>query len=271
MQIRTLPFVAHGRLLVVLLGGCSAISGLNPFKKKEKSSGRPAAVLPQAAERGRRRHAVDRRRHGDGGLVAAGRQRRQCAGQRQPRRHVGRRRPGGRAVDRIGRQAERAARRCRRSSMAGASSSTTPSGTVSSLSPGGGKAWSVSLAPEGEKKSRTTGGGIAASGNAIFAATGFGELVALDAATGNRIWTFKMSAPAHSAPTAAGGKVFVVSATNVLHAVNQADGTEAWQYPGIPETAGVLSARQPGRLRRHRRRALFLRRGDRLRYRRPAS
>ena len=101
-----------------------------------------------------------------------------------------------------------------------------------------------SLAPEGEK-SRTAGGGIAASGNAIFAATGFGELVALDAATGNRLWTFKMSAPAHSAPTAAGGKVFVVSATNVLHAVNQADGTEAWQYPGIPETAGVLSAASP--------------------------
>jgi outer membrane protein assembly factor BamB len=39
--------------------------------------------------------------------------------------------------------------------------------------------------------------------------------------------------------------VFVVSATNVLHAVNQADGTEAWQYPGIPETAGVISAASP--------------------------
>jgi outer membrane protein assembly factor BamB len=118
------------------------------------------------------------------------------------------------------------------------------SGTVTALSPGGGKAWSVSLAPEGEK-SRPSGGGIAASGNAIFAATGFGELVALDAATGGRIWTFEMSAPAHSAPTAANDKVFVVSATNVLHAVNQADGTEAWQYPGIPETAGLLSAASP--------------------------
>ncbi len=59
------------------------------------------------------------------------------------------------------------------------------------------------------------------------------------------LWAFKLSAPAHSAPTASGGKVFVVSATNVLHAVNQADGTEAWQYPGIPETAGVLSSASP--------------------------
>jgi outer membrane protein assembly factor BamB len=117
-------------------------------------------------------------------------------------------------------------------------------GTVTALAAGGGKAWSFSLAPEGEK-SRPAGGGIAADGSAVFAATGFGQLVALDAASGGRIWTFDMSAPAHSAPTAANGKVFVVSATNVLHAVNQADGTEAWQYPGIPETAGVLSAASP--------------------------
>lgn len=118
------------------------------------------------------------------------------------------------------------------------------SGTVTSLGQGGGKAWSVTLAPEGEK-SRAAGGGIAASGTAIFAATGYGELVALDASSGSRLWTFKLSAPAHSAPTAAGGKVFVVSGTNVLHAVNQADGTEAWQYPGIPESAGVVSAASP--------------------------
>ena len=118
------------------------------------------------------------------------------------------------------------------------------SGTVTSLGQGGGKAWSVTLAPEGEK-SRAAGGGIAALGTAIFAATGYSELVALDASSGSRLWTFKLSAPAHSAPTAAGGKVFVVSATNVLHAVNQADGTEAWQYPGIPESAGVVSAASP--------------------------
>jgi outer membrane protein assembly factor BamB len=117
-------------------------------------------------------------------------------------------------------------------------------GVVSALSPGGGDAWTVSLAPE-EERSRSPGGGIAASGSAIFAATGFGELVALDAASGGELWRFELSAPARSAPTAANGRVFVVTATNVLHAVNQADGTEAWQFPGIPETAGVLSSASP--------------------------
>ena len=117
-------------------------------------------------------------------------------------------------------------------------------GTVTALAGAGGRQWSVSLKPEDEN-SLTTGGGIAAAGNVILAATGYSELVALDAATGGRAWTYDMREPARGAPTAAGGKVYVVSVTNVLHAVNIADGSEAWTYAGIPETAGVLSAASP--------------------------
>jgi outer membrane protein assembly factor BamB len=117
-------------------------------------------------------------------------------------------------------------------------------GTVTALAGAGGRQWSVSLKPEGEN-SLTTGGGIAAAGNVIVAATGYGELVALDAATGGRAWTYKLREPARGAPTAAGGKAYVVTASNVLHAVNMADGSEAWTYAGIPENAGILSAASP--------------------------
>ena len=117
-------------------------------------------------------------------------------------------------------------------------------GTVTALAGAGGRQWSVSLKPEGEN-SLATGGGIAAAGNVIVAATGYGELVALDAATGGRTWTYDLREPARGAPTASGGKAYVVTVTNVLHAVNIADGTEAWTYAGIPETAGVLSAASP--------------------------
>ncbi len=117
-------------------------------------------------------------------------------------------------------------------------------GTVSGLSGGGGRSWSVSLKPEKEK-SAVPGGGIAASSGTIFAATGFGEVAALSAANGSKIWSYDLGAPARSAPTAAGGKVYVVTVNNVLHAINMADGTEAWTFPGIPETAGVLSGASP--------------------------
>jgi outer membrane protein assembly factor BamB len=230
-------------VLAVLIGGCSAISGINPFKKEEKIlPGERRAALPQAEN------------EISGGTPAIGGASAMSDWSQ----------PGGNAANAPGnvalssgsgaaawrtRVVEAAGKKNVRPSMpplvyGGRIFVYDASGTVSSLSPGGGKAWSVSLAPEGEK-ARTTGGGIAASGNQIFAATGYGELVALDASSGNRIWTFELSAPARSAPTAAAGKVFVVSATNVLHAVNQADGTEAWQYPGIPETGGVVSAASP--------------------------
>ena len=226
----------------ILLGGCSAISGLNPFNRKEDIlPGERRAALPQAEATVGGTPAI-------GGALA-------MADWSQP---------GGNAANAPGnvsiggttgdsswrtRAVEKASKRNVRPSVppivhGGRIYVYDTSGVVNALAPGGGKAWSVALAPEGEKGS-AAGGGIAASGNALFVATGFGEVVALDAATGNRIWSFEMGAPAQSAPTAAGGKVFVVSATNVLHAVNQADGTEAWQYPGIPETAGVLSAASP--------------------------
>lgn len=230
-------------LLALAVGGCSAISGLNPFNQKEDIvAGERLAVLPQAnAEITGGSPAI-----GAGNATADWSQ------------------PGGNAANAPGnvslsgtsgtsawrsRVVEKASKRNVRPSVppivhGGRIYVYDTTGAVTALAPGGGKAWSVSLAPQGEK-SHAAGGGIAAAGNAVFAATGFGELVALDAGSGSRLWTFDVGAPAHSAPTAAAGKVFVVSSTNVLHAVNQSDGTEAWRYPGIPETAGVLSAASP--------------------------
>lgn len=229
-------------LVAVLLGGCSAMSGFNPFKSKDEIlPGERRAVLPRATD------------EIAGGTPAIG-------GSAAPDESQ----PGGNATNSPGnanlasasgavswrtRVIKSTGKRNVRPTMpplvhGGSIFVYDASGVVSALSTGGGTAWTVSLAPEGEK-SRTPGGGIAASGNSLFAATGFGEVVALNVANGNRAWTFDLKAPAQSAPTAANGKVYVVSSTNVLHAINQSDGTEAWQYPGIPEIAGVLSSASP--------------------------
>ncbi len=243
MNTRTLPVGAALLLITVLLGGCSAISGMNPFAKKEELlPGERRAVLPKAGN------------EVTGGTPSIGAAS-AVAEWSQPGGNPANA-PGNISLASTSGQAAWRARAVASASKRNVRPSVPPlvyggrifvydtSGTVAALAPGGGRIWSTSLAPQGER-SHVAGGGIAASGRAIYAATGFGEVVALDASTGTRLWTFKMSAPAHSAPTAAGGKVYVVSSTNVLHAVNQADGTEAWQYPGIPESAGVLSAASP--------------------------
>lgn len=230
-------------ILAVAVGGCSKIGGLNPFNRKEDiMPGERVAALPQSVTE------VAGGTPSIGGAQAFAEWSQPGGNAANAPGNISLSGTSGSSAWRV-RAVEKATKRNVRPSVppliyGGHIYVYDTSGTVTALAPGGGRSWSVSLAPEKEK-SRASGGGIAASGNTIFAASGFGELVALDAASGNKLWTFKMSAPAHSAPTAAGGKVFVVSATNVLHAVNQADGTEAWQYPGIPESAGVLSAASP--------------------------
>ncbi len=64
---------------------------------------------------------------------------------------------------------------------------------------GGGAAWRASVAPDGEKNpQKGYGGGLAADGGRVYAATGFGTVVALDAASGKKLW--EKSSACRSAP-----------------------------------------------------------------------
>ncbi len=89
------------------------------------------------------------------------------------------------------------------------------------------------------------GGGLAADGGKIFAATGYGTVVALDAASGKPVWTKKSEIPIREAPTAAEGRLFVVNAESELFCYNQADGAELWSQKGLPENAEVLTSASP--------------------------
>ncbi|WP_417668011.1 PQQ-binding-like beta-propeller repeat protein [Roseibium sp.] len=119
-----------------------------------------------------------------------------------------------------------------------------PNGDVIALSTGGARLWTRSLRPEGEKDV-APGGGVAISGNVVYAATGYRSLSALDASSGQVLWTAELATPARGAPVAGNGLVVVVSQSNEVYAINQSDGTEAWNYIGIEETAGVLSSASP--------------------------
>ncbi len=110
---------------------------------------------------------------------------------------------------------------------------------------GGGRAWQVSIVPEGDDDDGITGGGLAADGGNLFAATGYGEIIAFDQGTGQRRWTTKMDIPLRSAPTVANGILFVVGTDNRVFAVSIADGSQLWSFRGIPETTGLVSSASP--------------------------
>lgn len=131
-------------------------------------------------------------------------------------------------------------------------------GSLSAFSISGGSAlWKASLAPTTDKTgpgfSAITenilnltaedgggyGGGVAADGGRIFAASGFGAVIAFDPATGNRVWEKNIGVPIRSAPTAARDRLFVLTVEGRLYCFSTIDGAELWVVRGLPQQANL--------------------------------
>ena len=119
-------------------------------------------------------------------------------------------------------------------------------GTVSAFSSASGaREWTASVTPDNESRKEGFGGGMALDGGRLYATTGYGTVVGIDPSNGAIVWTKTVGEPVRSSPTAAGGKVFFVSADNTLHALNGGDGTELWTARGLPQVATLLSNVSP--------------------------
>ena len=120
-----------------------------------------------------------------------------------------------------------------------------PNGEVVALSTGGGRQWTAEPAPRRRARCRSRwrcdrcrrcclcGDQLSAAG---CARGGFGPV---------KSGQVDIDTPARGAPVAGAGHVFVVTQSNEVYALNQSDGSVAWTYAGIEETAGLLSAANP--------------------------
>ena len=115
--------------------------------------------------------------------------------------------------------------------------------TATALS--GGTAWSANLVPATERGDSASGGGLAYDGGRVFATTGYGELVALDAASGGVIWGQRVDSPIGGAPTVAGGTVYATARNGTGWAVRASDGKDLWTAAGIPSQSGVSGVAAP--------------------------
>lgn len=114
----------------------------------------------------------------------------------------------------------------------------------------GAPVWSQNLRPRREGRGRDRDpralpGGIAFADGRVFASTGWGEVVALDAATGAQAWRARNPSPIHTAPVAANGRVFVVSTDSEILAFDAATGATQWTFQAIAEPARMLSSPSP--------------------------
>lgn len=121
---------------------------------------------------------------------------------------------------------------------------TIDSGTgVTATSTSGGTLWSTDLTASFDKGGGQSSGGLATAGGRVYATTGYGELVALDAASGAVIWRQRVDAPISGAPATDGQAVYVSGRDGSAWAINAADGKVIWQVIGTPgKTAYVGSA-----------------------------
>ncbi len=138
-------------------------------------------------------------------------------------------------------------------------------GKVSAFAASGGSAiWRQSLEPTPEKtasagSSFTTGslfslggsdgggygGGLAADGGRIYAASGYGAVIALDPSSGKRLWEKNLGVPVRSSPTAVSDRVYVIASDGRFFCLAGADGSELWSARGLPQQASLVINTSP--------------------------
>lgn len=119
-------------------------------------------------------------------------------------------------------------------------------GQVTAVNAGSGSVvWKASTTPPNESNQEGYGGGLAADGGRIYAATGFGTVVALDAGSGKKVWEKTLGPPLRASPTAVAQRVFAVSKEGKVFCLSGSDGTELWNFAGLPERASILANASP--------------------------
>ncbi len=105
---------------------------------------------------------------------------------------------------------------------------------VAAVTTAGELAWTRDLTPPNDNTRDASGGGLAVSGNRVLVSTGFGEVSALDAASGAVVWTQDLDAPGGAAPTVQNGLVYVVARDSRVWALELETGRVRWQLNGTP-------------------------------------
>lgn len=89
------------------------------------------------------------------------------------------------------------------------------------------------------------GGGLAFDGDVVYVTTPIGEIIALDAETGNIQWQKDLETPIRVAPTVEEGRIYVVTVTNHLEVLDQKTGEKLWSHEGMPEVTGLVGGAAP--------------------------
>lgn len=106
----------------------------------------------------------------------------------------------------------------------------------------GAEIWSQRLKGISKRDKAALGGGLAVAGDTLVVASGYGYVVAMDAANGAQKWRRELGAPMTGSPTISDGRIFVASNNNEVFALSLATGETVWSDQAISESARVLGS-----------------------------
>ncbi|WP_298302364.1 PQQ-binding-like beta-propeller repeat protein [uncultured Erythrobacter sp.] len=89
------------------------------------------------------------------------------------------------------------------------------------------------------------GGGVSFDNGILYATNGAGDVKALNAQTGERIWQVHPAGPLRGSPTIGFGQVYVMTQDNQIIALNAADGELLWKESGSTTQSGVFGVAAP--------------------------
>ena len=109
----------------------------------------------------------------------------------------------------------------------------------------GDEIWDADLTPEDEDSRDGFGGGVAVFGDKVLVATGFGQVIGLNAVDGSTLWTFQGAAPFRSAPAVVRNIAVVAARDGELIALDVATGEVKWRVTNIEGGASMLGGAGP--------------------------
>ncbi len=109
----------------------------------------------------------------------------------------------------------------------------------------GARRWSHEIAVARDLRDATFGGGASWANGRLYATNGVGDVLALDAASGQVLWRVKPAGPLRGGPTVAFNTVFVMTQDNQIHALSTEDGSSIWQDVAASGQSGVFGVAAP--------------------------